>query len=245
MTSLPNHIDVAAYVLGVLDEDEVDAFENHLAQCRRCALDLRDFAELPDLLDEADANGMLRANAGERPDGRSVRAMLDSVSETRARKRRNVALLAAAAAALLIAGTAVVSVNVASPSDPVASSSTTSSVPDPSNVAKGAQDASGSITRTDPATGVFARLAASPEPWGTSVQVEVKGAKGPTRCELVAKSKTGETMVLGSWLVTASGPGKDPVSLQASVGMRWHEISEFVVRDTKEGATLVRLPTGG
>ena len=46
MTSQPFHIDVAAYVLGVLDEDEVDAFENHLAQCRRCALDLRDFAEL-------------------------------------------------------------------------------------------------------------------------------------------------------------------------------------------------------
>ncbi|WP_440901908.1 zf-HC2 domain-containing protein, partial [Actinosynnema sp.] len=52
MSSLPNHVDVAAYVLGILDEDEVDAFENHLAQCRRCALDLRDFAQLPDLLDE-------------------------------------------------------------------------------------------------------------------------------------------------------------------------------------------------
>ncbi|ONI80253.1 anti-sigma factor [Saccharothrix sp. ALI-22-I] len=244
MTSLPNHIDVAAYVLGILDEDEVDAFENHLAQCRRCALDLRDFAELPDLLDEADANGMLRANAGERPDGRSVRAMLDSVSETRARKRRNVALLAAAAAALLIAGTAVVSMSIASPSDSVATS-TTPSVPEQSNVAKGAPDASGTITRTDPATGVYARLAASPEPWGTSIQVEVKGAKGPTRCELVAKARTGETMVVGSWLVTASGPSKDPVSMQASVGMRWHEISEFIVRDTKEGATLVRLPTSG
>ncbi|NUT90601.1 MAG: zf-HC2 domain-containing protein, partial [Saccharothrix sp.] len=70
MTSRPDHVDVAAYVLGILDEDEVDAFENHLAQCRRCALDLRDFAVLPDLLDEADANGMLRGAAGERPDGR-------------------------------------------------------------------------------------------------------------------------------------------------------------------------------
>lgn len=244
MTSLPNHIDVAAYVLGILDEDEVDAFENHLAQCRRCALDLRDFAQLPDLLDEADANGMLRANAGERPDGRSVRAMLDSVSETRARKRRNVALLAAAAAMVLVVGTAVVSVNVAAPSDPVASSSSTPSVPAQSNVAKGAPDSSGTISRTDSATGVSARLSASPEPWGTSVQVDVTGAKGPTRCELIAKSRTGESMVIGSWLVTASGASKDPVTLQASVGMRWHDISEFVVRDTKEGATLVRLPTG-
>jgi hypothetical protein len=242
VTSLPNHIDVAAYVLGILDEDEVDAFENHLAQCRRCALDLRDVAQLPELIDEADANGMLRANTGERPDGRSVRAMLDSVSETRARKRRNVALLTAAAAVLLIAGTAVVSVSMTSPSDSVATP-TSQSVPERSNVAKGAPDASGTITRTDPATGVYARLTATPEPWGTSLQVEVKGAKGPTRCELVAKSRTGETMVLGSWLVTSSGASKDPVQLQASAGMRCHEISEFTVRDTKEGATLVRLPT--
>ncbi|WP_367128905.1 anti-sigma factor [Saccharothrix sp. HUAS TT1] len=242
MTSLPNHVDVAAYVLGVLDEDEVDAFENHLAQCRRCALDLRDFAELPDLLDEADANGMLRANAGERPDGRSVRAMLDSVSDSRARKRRNVALLAAAAAVLLIALTAVVSVNVAAPSDPVASPSS-QSVPEQTNLAKGAPDASGSIARTDATTGVFARLSASPEPWGTSVQVEVKGAKGPTRCELVAKSRGGEAVVVGSWLVTGTGPSEDPVAFQAAVGLRWHDIAEFVVRDAEDGASLVRLPT--
>ncbi|MFI9009000.1 anti-sigma factor family protein [Actinosynnema sp. NPDC053489] len=242
MTSLPNHVDVAAYVLGVLDEDEVDAFENHLAQCRRCALDLRDFAQLPDLLDEADANGMLRANAGERPDGRSVRAMLDSVSETRARKRRTVALLAAAAAVVLVVLTAVVSVNVAAPSDPVAASAGPS-VPEQTNLAKGSPDSSGVISRTDPTTGVSARLAAGPEPWGTSLQVEVKGAKGPARCELVAKSRTGEAVVVGSWLAAASDTGKDPVTLQGSVGLRWHEIAEFVVRDTREGATLVRLPT--
>ncbi|MFD1148361.1 anti-sigma factor family protein [Saccharothrix hoggarensis] len=243
MTSLPNHVDVAAYVLGVLDEDEVDAFENHLAQCRRCALDLRDFAELPDLLDEADANGMLRANTGERPDGRSVRAMLDSVSEARARKRRTVALLAAAAAAVLVALTAVVTVNAAAPSDPVASPASTSSLPERSNVANGSPDGSGAVARTDPATGVNARLTATPEPWGTSVEVAVKGVKGPTRCELLAKSRTGETMVIGSWLVTGSSPDREPVTLRASVGLRWHEISEFTVRDTEEGATLVRLPT--
>ncbi|NUU20486.1 MAG: zf-HC2 domain-containing protein [Streptomycetaceae bacterium] len=242
MNSQPFHVDVAAYVLGVLDEDEVDAFENHLAQCRRCALDLRDFAQLPDLLDEADAAGLLRANAGERPDGRTVRAMLDSVSENRARKRRNVALLAAAAAVLLVVLTAVVSVNVAAPSDPVATPSTRS-VPEQSNVAKGSPDSSGTLSRVDTATGVSARISASPEPWGTSVQVEVQGVKGATRCELVAKSRTGEAMVVGSWLVMAGGQGKDPVSLQASVGMRWHEIAEFVVRDAGSGAPLVRLPT--
>ncbi|XVV01286.1 anti-sigma factor family protein [Actinosynnema sp. CA-248983] len=245
MTSRPDHVDVAAYVLGILDEDEVDAFENHLAQCRRCALDLRDFAVLPDLLDEADANGMLRGAAGERPDGRSVRAMLDSVSEDRARRRRNTVLLAAAAAVLLVALTAVVTVGLSpgSSGDDDLAAQTSSTVPGPSAVAK--SDVSGTVTRTDPSTGVWARISAAPEPWGTSVVLEVKGAKGPTRCELVARGRGGETMVVGSWQVGSAGPDKDPVRLNASVGMKWHEISEFSVRDTKEGATLVRLPTAG
>lgn len=233
---------MAAYVLGILDEDEVDAFENHLAQCRRCALDLRDFAVLPDLLDEADANGMLRGAAGERPDGRSVRAMLDSVSEDRARRRRNTVLLAAAAAVSLVVLTAVVTVGLSSGSsgDNVAVQQS-STVPGPSAVAR--SDVSGTVTRTDPSTGVWARLSAAPEPWGTSVVLEVKGAKGPTRCELVARGRGGETMVVGSWQVGSGGGDKDPVRLNGSVGMKWHEISEFMVRDTKEGATLVRLPT--
>ncbi|CAL9409546.1 hypothetical protein SUDANB95_01620 [Actinosynnema sp. ALI-1.44] len=239
---------MAAYVLGILDEDEVDAFENHLAQCRRCALDLRDFAVLPDLLDEADANGMLRGAAGERPDGRSVRAMLDSVSEDRARRRRNTVLLAAAAAVLLVVLTAVVTVGLSSgPSGPAGSSGdnlagqASSAVPGPSVVAK--SDVSGTVTRTDPATGVWARLSAVPESWGTSVVLEVKGAKGPTRCELVARGRGGETVVVGSWQVGSGGGDKDPMRLNGSVGMKWHEISEFMVRDTKEGSTLVRLPT--
>ncbi|MGM1060185.1 zf-HC2 domain-containing protein [Saccharothrix sp. Mg75] len=235
---------MAAYVLGILDEDEVDAFENHLAQCRRCALDLRDFAELPDLIDEADANGMLRANTGERPDGRSVRAMIDEVSEQRARKRRNAVLLAAAAAVLLVVLTAVVSVSVTAPSDSVATPTDSSRVPSPSNAAKDAPapDPAGTLTRTDQATGVSAKITALPEQWGTSLELEVKGAKGPTRCELVAKSRTGESMVLGSWLVGSANADAQPVRLQAAVGLRWHDITEFSVRDTAGGATLVRLP---
>ncbi|WP_433262216.1 anti-sigma factor family protein [Actinosynnema sp. CS-041913] len=244
MTSRPDHVDVAAYVLGILDEDEVDAFENHLAQCRRCALDLRDFAVLPDLLDEADANGMLRANAGERPDGRSVRAMLDSVSQDRSRRRRNTVLLAAAAAVLLVVLTAVVSVSLSpSQNDNVANPNTSSTVPGPTAVAKNAPDVSGTVTRTDSATGVWARINATAEPWGTAVALEVKGAKGPTRCELVAKAGNGETMVVSSWLVGSSTPDKEPVRINSAVGLRWHEITEFSVRDTKEGTTLVRLPT--
>lgn len=242
MTTLPNHIDVAAYVLGVLDEDEVDAFENHLAECRKCALDLRDFAVLPDLLDEADEAGLLRGTATERPDGRSVRAMLDSVATDRSRKRRNYVFAAAAASVLLVAVTAVVSVNLSANNElPLAEST-----PKQSAVANDRTDVYGSLSRTDPKTGLSAKIDARPEAWGTSVEVEVKGAKGPGRCELVALTRNGGVLSVTSWLVgpppAAGTPEKDPVRLLGGLGMRWDEISAFQVRDAA-GTTLLQIPT--
>jgi hypothetical protein len=242
VTALPNHIDVAAYVLGVLDEDEVDAFENHLAECRKCALDLRDFAVLPDLLDEADEAGLLRGTATERPDGRSVRAMLDSVSTDRSRKRRNYVFAAAAASVMLIAVTAVVSYNFASNNtQPLAESP-----PQQAAVAQDRTDVYASLSRTDPKTGLNAKIDARREPWGTSVEFQVQGAKGPGRCELVALTRTGTVMPVTSWLVGAPSVAetqeKEPVRLSGGVGIRWDEIASFQVRDSA-GTTLLQLQT--
>ncbi|MFG1698414.1 zf-HC2 domain-containing protein [Nonomuraea sp. NPDC049309] len=46
------HEGVAAYVLGVLDEEEHEAFERHLETCERCQAELVEFAEVPLQLDE-------------------------------------------------------------------------------------------------------------------------------------------------------------------------------------------------
>ncbi|MBW4721273.1 anti-sigma factor family protein [Saccharothrix obliqua] len=241
MTARPDHVDVAAYVLGVLDEDEVDAFENHLAQCRRCALDLRDFAVLPDLLDEADANCLLRANAGERPDGRSVRAMLDTVARDRSRRRRNAVLRSAAAAVLLVVLTTAVVRTRWTPEDDEQPSAAAPSVSGPTAVANNSPDDFTAVTRTDLVTGVWARVVPTDESWGTALALEVKGVKGVARCELVVRSRAGATATIGSWLAPGDG---EPVQLGASVGLRWAEIAEFAVRDAGSGATLVRLPAG-
>ncbi|MBG0828158.1 zf-HC2 domain-containing protein [Planomonospora sp. ID67723] len=45
------HEDVAAYALGVLDEEEHQAFEQHLLSCEKCQVELRELSEVPDLLD--------------------------------------------------------------------------------------------------------------------------------------------------------------------------------------------------
>ncbi|GGP05639.1 zf-HC2 domain-containing protein [Nonomuraea glycinis] len=46
------HDEVAAYVLGVLDDDEHEAFERHLDGCERCQAELMELAGVPERLDE-------------------------------------------------------------------------------------------------------------------------------------------------------------------------------------------------
>ncbi|MFI6501633.1 zf-HC2 domain-containing protein [Nonomuraea typhae] len=45
------HHEVAAYVLGVLDEEEHEAFERHLESCPDCQEQLVELNEVPELLD--------------------------------------------------------------------------------------------------------------------------------------------------------------------------------------------------
>ncbi|ETK33642.1 hypothetical protein GCM10009530_65160 [Microbispora corallina] len=51
MSASSPHFDVAAYALGVLDDDETEAFERHLDGCAQCRAELLENQELPGLLD--------------------------------------------------------------------------------------------------------------------------------------------------------------------------------------------------
>lgn len=241
MTTAPDHLDVAAYVLGILDADEVEAFENHLTECRRCALDLRDFAVVPDLIDEADAGGMLRGTAPERPDGKSVRVMLDAVAARRRRRRWFVAQGVAAAAAGIVAVTAVVTTlvvgkgdgsNQAQPTNPTTSTSQT-------RVAKNNETDPGmEVKHQDPNSGVSIKISASDEQSGTSMNVEVSGMSGPGKAQLVAVGRAGRVAQVTSWYAPEPVAGdKKTTYLQANVAMRWHEISTFRIVD--EGGKIL------
>lgn len=50
MLPSPHH-DVAAYALGVLDEEDHEAFERHLMECEECQVELRELSEVPGPLD--------------------------------------------------------------------------------------------------------------------------------------------------------------------------------------------------
>jgi hypothetical protein len=171
--------------------------------------------------------------------------MLDSVSIDRGRKRRNYALAAAAVAVLLMGGTAAATVKFTSGSGSTSNvAQSPQNQPQQSAVANNETDVFQELSRSDPKTGLSAKIHARPEAWGTSIEFEVQGAKGPGRCELVALTRDGGTMPVTSWLVStpAVNGDKAPVQLDGGLGMRWNEIAAFVVRDSS-GATLLNMPT--
>ena len=59
MTSPTDHVDVAAYVLGALDDSDSASFERHLATCPRCQAELDELSGLPSLLDQVRGSGLL------------------------------------------------------------------------------------------------------------------------------------------------------------------------------------------
>jgi anti-sigma-K factor RskA len=99
------HTDLGGYVLGVLEPDEVAAFEVHLAGCTDCQRDLEELGSVPAFLAQA-------APAVDVPPGLRERTFAAIESAATTPRRRTVELrkvVAAAAAVLLIGfGTAVV-----------------------------------------------------------------------------------------------------------------------------------------
>jgi hypothetical protein len=59
MTSPTDHVDVAAYVLGALDQSDNAGFERHLSTCPRCQAELDELSGLPSLLDQVRGSGLL------------------------------------------------------------------------------------------------------------------------------------------------------------------------------------------
>ena len=95
---------VGPYVLGALEPDELEEMNQHLAECDRCALERRQLAGLPGLLDAAQADDTIAVVSPQLED-----AVLDQFVRERAhaaRPRRvwpRIAIPAAAAATLILA----------------------------------------------------------------------------------------------------------------------------------------------
>ncbi|WP_146175012.1 hypothetical protein [Umezawaea tangerina] len=117
---MSSHSDVAAYLLGVLDEGAELAFNDHLSGCTRCQRDLVEFQTIPRLLTTAEQFGLLARR-------------IPAVSGSDRRKRGYCGvpvrgLLLIAASLLLVAVAAVLAISGALPAGDHLSSASSVSV---------------------------------------------------------------------------------------------------------------------
>jgi hypothetical protein len=236
------HTDVAAYALGALDPAEDEAFRAHLEGCPTCRDELESMVAVTSLLSSVNHDEVLAA--AQPPNPRMLEGALERVRGTRRSERRRVLLSAAAAAVLIVAGPVLVGTAFtdapASPASPGAPAPPAGPAPAPTALAGTV------VSAADPTTGVRARLGLQRKTWGTAVGLELRGVRGPQRCELVAVSEAGERQVVTTWSVPERGYGlpespQPMMSTQGGAAFFPGQIDRFEVR-TLDGRRLVSVP---
>jgi hypothetical protein len=180
------HIDVGAYALGLLENEDSTAFEAHLAHCPSCHAELAEFTPMKALL-----TGLGPVEAF---DDTAERGVVDLLSRRAAASRRRVRWAVAVGAAACVAalgGGLAAGFAVA-----------------PNNPPPGTAVLAGQLhSATNPQTGVTGTVGLVTKAWGTYVSLDLADVRGPLECELIAVSKTGERRVVTGWVVGVPGDG--------------------------------------
>jgi hypothetical protein len=235
------HTDIAAYVLGILDEPDNIAFEAHLQACPDCQLDLLELRDLPELL----AKVKRRWPGPPVPaPGKPLVALLDEAASSRRKQRRRSRVLVAAAAVLIVAGPLVTIAVMPGQSSappqaqaPAVAPVVPGPAPGPDVHTGSAASQNGGVSAQssiDHVTTINAMVSLTPKEWGTQADLELGGITGPLSCRLLAVSYGGEVQVMSSWSVPEKGygvPGSpDPLRISGSTGLSPAEIQRFEVR---------------
>ena len=221
------HTDVGAYSMGLLEEQDRRAFEDHLAGCPSCAAELAELSPMAALLRGVEPAGA----AGGEPAGATVTELIRRrATDQRRRRRWQVALGAAAGIALIAGGIAVGIAAAPQHAGPTA----------PPPAVAGQRHSA-----TDPGTGVAGTVGLVAKTWGTQVTLDLSKVHGPVECELIAVSRTGERRVVMGWRVPAPGDGVPghPAHLviQGGTSIPRNDLARVDV-DVVNGRTLVSIP---
>ena len=220
------HTDVGAYSMGLLEEQDRLAFEDHLAGCPSCAAELAELSPMAALL-----RGVEPVGPADEPAEATVTELIRRrVTRQRRRSRWQVAVGAAAGIALIGGGIAVGVAAAPQQNGPAAP---------PPAVAGQLHSA------TDPGTGVAGTVGLVAKAWGTQVTLDLSRVHGPVECELVAVSRTGERRVVMGWLVPAPGDGVPGhpahLVLQGGTSIPRNDLARVDV-DVVNGRTLLTIP---
>ncbi|MFD6752097.1 anti-sigma factor family protein [Micromonospora gifhornensis] len=252
-----DHMDVAAYALGVLDEQDMERFEEHLATCWACAAELESMVPVVGLLSDIDAESV---TALEQTHTNPV--LLDRTlvaMRTHRRKARFRQILATAAAVVVFGGiTGVVFSNLAdSGTPPPVAGPTTGPVQvpntgsgDPVGPGVGGTEQEGKqVNVTDPTTGVTATFFLASKDFGTNIAFTLGRLPGPRECRLVVVREDASTEVISTWSVPQGGYGTNSnpqkLSLAAATSSTLDKVKHFEVQEVDgkgAGKPLVTVP---
>ncbi|MFE2918402.1 anti-sigma factor family protein [Kitasatospora indigofera] len=228
-----DHVDVGAYVLGVLDAADRGAFEKHLAGCPQCAEQVAELGALEPMLAEflvaGGADAADPADPLPRPGDDLLTRLVDEVTATRRRGRRRRLVLVAAAAVLVVGGPAVTAAVTADPGSHA-----------PQVVAQQ------QFSATDATTGAQATVGVEGKKWGSQISLQLSHVQGPLSCDLVAVSRAGERQTVTTWTVPPAGYGTtgspDALRTSGGAGLQLKDIDHFEVRTLDGNQVLVSVP---
>lgn len=169
--------ELAAYLLGALDDSDRREVRAHLDQCGYCRADFEELAPLPGLLSRLSIDEVTRARVAPDPafTDRIVRAAA-------ARQRTRHRWIGAAAAAALLAGAVTTTTIAASSHTPMTT-----------------------LRATNTNTGVHGSVEMLSRPVGTELDVSVAGLADHQWCVMVVIARDGMRQIAASWQATYVG----------------------------------------
>lgn len=249
--SRSEHVDVAAYALGVLDDRDSALFEEHLATCWSCAGELESLLPVVNLLSDVDPEDLATAERVT-TEPHLLDGMLATVAQDRrrTRSRRMYRLAAGFVLVAMLTGAALFAGGrwtsgpfyVARSTPPPASASPAPTGTTDTGFGGPELPAGERLSAIDAGTGVKTELLLEARPFGTQVSFALSRVTGPRTCRLVVLRKDGSTEAISSWKVPAAGYGTEakpaPLMLQAATAVPRSEIQEIQVQQIgPDGAT--------
>jgi hypothetical protein len=229
------HTDVGAYAMGLLEPQDRQEFEDHLAGCPVCAAELDQLSPMAGLLRGIEPVETADDEPNGEPDTEPVGEPVTELIRRRAARQRSHArrqvILGAAAGIVLLAGGIGVGIAAA---------------PQPGAPTAAAIAVTGQLhSATDPATGVAGTVGLVAKVWGTQVTLDLSKVRGPLECELVAISTNGERRVVTGWLVPAAGYGvpghPGHLIIEGGTAIPRKDLARVDV-DVVNGRTLLSIP---
>jgi len=207
----PEEITVGALVLNVLEPEEQQQMQRHLAGCALCSGTFKELADLPRVLARVvpDDESATPVPAPALSQVAFQRLRHEAAGKPRRRLQRH--LLVAAALLVLLVGGVVAGLQAAEQPTPTST-----------------------VSATD--GNVQARADLTPSDFGTRITLVLSGVRPGEQCQLIAVGRDGQEEIASTWTASYEGAA----SVTGSVGIQPSQLDHLVIR-TLDGRTLLTL----